>query len=52
MNYAKPRGPHPQWPEISNAISEALSKVLTFQSTGAEATKEAQEKIDKILNKK
>lgn len=49
MNYAMPRGPHPKWPEISNAISEALGKVLTLNSTPEEATSAAQAKIDSIL---
>jgi len=51
MNYAMPRGPHPKWPEVSNAISEALAKVLTLHSTPEEATTEAQAKIDNILKK-
>lgn len=51
MNYAQPRGPHPKWPEISNAISEALAKTLTLKSAPEEATKEAQEKINAILGK-
>jgi multiple sugar transport system substrate-binding protein len=50
MNYAMPRGPHPKWPEISNALSEALGKALTQHSTPEEATAAAQAKIDKILN--
>lgn len=50
LNYAQPRGPHPKWPEISNAISEALSKSITGQDP-AEAAKAAQVKIDKALGK-
>ncbi|MFD0616131.1 ABC transporter substrate-binding protein [Paenibacillus sp. GCM10027629] len=52
MQNAQPRGPHPQWPEISNAISEALSKVLTLNSSPDVATKEAQAKIDQIIGSK
>src|SRR5690606_32392564 len=50
MNYAMPRGPHPKWPEISNAISEALGKVITLHSTPEEATSAAQAKIDSVLS--
>lgn len=51
MEYAQPRGPHPKWPEISNALSEALDKAITGQSDAATLAKEAQTKIDKILGK-
>jgi len=51
MNYALPRGPHPKWPEISNAISEALDKSILGNGDPADIAKEAQAKIDKILGK-
>jgi len=51
MANAQPRGPHPKWPEISNAISEALSRSLTLSTTPEEAASGAQAKIDKILGK-
>ncbi|MFF2088922.1 extracellular solute-binding protein [Paenibacillus sp. NPDC058174] len=51
MEYAQPRGPHPKWPEISNAISEALGKVLTLYSEPEAAAQEAQAKIDGVLQK-
>lgn len=51
MNYALPRGPHPKWPEISNAISEALDKSILGNGNPADIAKEAQGKIDKILGK-
>lgn len=51
MNYAQPRGPHPKWPEISNAISEALAKSLTGQSSAEDAATAAQAKIDSALGK-
>ncbi|PWW07236.1 carbohydrate ABC transporter substrate-binding protein (CUT1 family) [Paenibacillus cellulosilyticus] len=51
MNYAQPRGPHPKWPEISNALSEALDKTLLGSGTAEDNAKEAQAKIDKILGK-
>lgn len=49
LQNAQPRGPHPKWPEISNAISEALQKSLTLKSSPEDAAKEAQKKIDAIL---
>jgi multiple sugar transport system substrate-binding protein len=49
MNYAMPRGPHPKWPEISNVISQAMSKSFTLHSSPEEVAKEAQTKIDEIL---
>jgi multiple sugar transport system substrate-binding protein len=48
MQYAMPRGPHPQWPEISNAMSTALQETLILTKTPEQAAKDAQEKIDKI----
>jgi multiple sugar transport system substrate-binding protein len=51
MNYAQPRGPHPKWPEISNALSEALDKSLLGGGAAADNAAEAQAKIDKILGK-
>lgn len=49
LQNAQPRGPHAKWPEISNAISEALQKSLTGKSSSTDAAKEAQTKIDAIL---
>ena len=49
MKYAMPRGPHPRWPEISNALSEALQKGLIGMSTPQVAMEEAQAKIEKVL---
>jgi len=50
MQYARPRGPHPKWPEVSNAISTALQETLTLTKSPEEAAKKCQEKIDKIEN--
>jgi multiple sugar transport system substrate-binding protein len=49
MQYAQPRGPHPRWPEISNAISTAFSEVLTEVSDPATAAQKAQDTIDGII---
>lgn len=49
MKYAKARGPLPEWPDISDAISLAFNKVITGDSTPEDAAAEAQGKIDAIL---
>lgn len=49
MKYAMPRGPHPKWPEISNAMSTALQEVLTQAKTPEAAAKDAQAKVAAAL---
>ena len=49
MKYAQARGPLPEWPEISDAISLAFNKVITGDSDPQQAAEEAQATIDKIL---
>ena len=49
MKYAMPRGPHPRWPEISNALSEALDKGLLGVAAPQAALDDAQAKIDQVL---
>jgi multiple sugar transport system substrate-binding protein len=49
MKGAQPRGPHPKWPEISNALSSAIQKTLTLSTTPENNVKEAQTKINEIL---
>jgi len=49
LQYAVPRGPSPKWPEISNAISQALQEVITASKTPEAAAKDAQVKIDAAL---
>lgn len=51
MDYARPRGPHPDWPEISNALSSAMVKSMLGVATPEEAAAEAQNTIDEVLNK-
>ena len=51
MKSAMPRGPHPKWPEISEAIFTALQEILVGQSTPEEALNKAQEKIDPLIAK-
>jgi multiple sugar transport system substrate-binding protein len=50
MQYAMPRGPHPRWPDISNAISTALQEALSKTKTPAQALKDAQGKVTKALS--
>lgn len=49
LQYAQPRGPHPKWPELSNAVSQALQEVITGAKTPEAAAKDAQAKIDKAV---
>lgn len=49
MQFAMPRGPHPKWPQISNALSEALQKGIVGAADPEQAMKEAQSKIDEAL---
>ncbi len=49
MQYANARGPLPEWPDISDAISLAFNKVITGESEPADAAAEAQATIDSII---
>ena len=49
MQYAHARGPLPEWPSISDAISLAFNKVITGDSTPEDAAAEAQATIDSII---
>lgn len=49
MQYAQPRGPHAQWPEISDAISMAFNKVIISTDTPENAAAAAQTVIDSIV---
>lgn len=49
MQYAQARGPLPEWPEISDAISLAFNKVITGDSEPEQAAEEAQATIDRIM---
>ncbi|GAE95263.1 sugar ABC transporter [Gracilibacillus boraciitolerans JCM 21714] len=51
MKYALPRGPSPEWSEISKVISNALNKALTKEEEIEKITTEAQLKINKVLAK-
>ena len=49
MTYAKARGPHEDWPSISDAISLAFNQVMTGSAAPADAAAEAQATVDSIL---
>jgi multiple sugar transport system substrate-binding protein len=49
LKYAKPRGPHPQWPKISKAIQDAIQAALTGQMTPKDALDQAADKIKAVL---
>lgn len=51
MKYAGARGPRPDWPEISDAISLAFNEVMTGASTPEKAAAKAQATIDAIMGK-
>jgi multiple sugar transport system substrate-binding protein len=49
LKYAKPRGPHPEWPKISKAIQDAIQAALTGQMSPKDALDQAAEKIKAVL---
>ena len=49
MQYAQPRGPHAQWPEISDAISMAFNQAIIGTETPENAAAAAQAVIDSIV---
>lgn len=51
LEYAQARGPLPEWPEVSDAISLAFNEVMTGSSTPEEAAQSAQATIDTIVTK-
>lgn len=50
LKYAQPRGPHEDWPSISDAISLAFTEVITGASSSSDAAGKAQTTIDSIIN--
>jgi multiple sugar transport system substrate-binding protein len=51
LKTALPRGPHPQWPDISRAIQTAMQEAMTGTKPADAALKEAAGKIAPILAK-
>jgi len=50
LQYAQPRGPHPEWQKISKAIYDAEQQALTGQMSSMDALDQAQVTIDDIFN--
>ena len=49
LQYAQPRGPHPDWPKISKAIYTAMQAALTGQMSAKDALDQAQATIETIV---
>ena len=49
LEYARNRGPHPDWPQISKEIQEAFQAVLTGQQEPQAALDRAAAEIDRIV---
>lgn len=49
LRTARVRGPHPDWPQISKAIQDAIQSALTGQATAEEALTLAAEQVAPIL---
>lgn len=49
MNYAQARGPHPEWPTISEAVYTAAQSVFVDGTDPADALAKAMETIDPIV---
>jgi multiple sugar transport system substrate-binding protein len=49
LQYAMPRGPHPRWPEISNAMSTAFHEVFMGVRSAEDAMKAAAEKYNELV---
>ena len=49
LQYAMPRGPHPRWPEISNAMSTAMHEVFMGVRSAEDAMKAAAAKYSELV---
>lgn len=49
METARPRGPHPKWPEISTTIIDMVQQALTSTKSVDDALKDASSKIEQII---
>jgi multiple sugar transport system substrate-binding protein len=49
LQYAQPRGPHPEWQKISKAIYDAMQAALTGQMSAKDALDQAQATIEGII---
>ena len=51
MEFARPRGPHPDWPQISAALQTAIQEALTGRAKPAQALDKASKTIAPLLQK-
>ena len=51
MEFARPRGPHPEWPPISAAVQTAIQEALTGRAKPAQALDKASKVITPLLQK-
>lgn len=51
MGYARPRGPNPEWPQISKAIYTAMQQVLTHQADAKTALAAASASVARLAAK-
>ena len=51
MEFARPRGPHPDWPTISAALQTAIQEALTGRAKPAQALEKASKVIAPLLQK-
>jgi multiple sugar transport system substrate-binding protein len=47
--YARPRGPHPEWPKFAEAINKMVQSVVVGESEPAEAAETAAEEVARYL---
>lgn len=50
LEFARPRGPHPNWPQISEPIQRAIQATLTGQSSADEALERAAEETSEYFD--
>lgn len=49
LQYAKPRGPHPEWNKVSKALTQMFQDVLIGKSTPEKAVERAEKSINKAI---
>ncbi len=49
LQYAVPRGPHPQWPQLSQEIQRAIQRSLTGQASPKEALMDAAQEVNQYF---
>jgi multiple sugar transport system substrate-binding protein len=49
MRFARVRGPHPRWPELSRPIQTAIQEAITGRASAQEALGRAAQQVNRIL---